>query len=548
MNAFELAQSVGFDENSILKFLAKANPQISDALSKAIKLGYSTEDVFNYLSKAMNGAKVNPKFQKRVFSQANEANIHRRAQNVPVDAGKATQLPIIGGLVGAGVGFATGGPIGALAGGISGYGQLDKLSKAYEEHTRSGGEIPFTDFISNLAIGSTIAGLGGSQVKPLRELAKNYIASLGSEAPQTPGAIGNQTSQAFGGQGIQGQPQEASQESGAPQAAPTRQEGQSYLGRALEGKDFSSLDPKVKNRVVTLGRKLEEFQNKGLPYDDPKVQRVVERVNQILGNAKTGTVARETERFNKEYQDTETESIEETEEIAPEQKLNRDIKENTLKGRAKISADPNQFENVFKIDIPKENEIKSIDKPTKSLQNSLKSSNVSGVFYDDKTNKMRIIFKSGSPYEYENATIKELEQVIGGKAKPITEGANQYGFWFPEKNKSVGAAFNKFIKKKEEEFPFRPLEKKELKPEELQAQESQRTFNVTNFFEPFKKLRKKGQQHLKGQVLKELVPAMKNMDDEEAQAIVAEIEEKLGLKNPATIKRLLKEIEKRPKK
>lgn len=193
---------------------------------------------------------------------------------------------------------------------------------------------------------------------------------------------------------------------------------------------------------------------------------------------------------------------------------------------------------------PEREEVGTLQKTVKPLANSLKSSNVVGAFYDADTNKMRIVFRSGDMYEYDNITLDELEKVTGGKAKPITEGATQYGFWFPDKKKSVGAAFSKFIKKKADEFPYRKLDKSELRPNEEQMRDAVRTFNISGIFEPFKEQRKKGQQLEKGKVLREMEPALQDVDDDFLQEMVDLIESKLGLKTPIKVSRLQKEFRK----
>lgn len=588
MNPFDFAQTLGFGKNDILKFLAKANPQMSNAISQAVQMGYSSDDVFQYMSKAMSGAKVDPKFQKRVFGRPNEASMMRQSVNAPQKQGKATQLPLLGGLAGAGAGFLAGGPAGAVAGGILGYKQLDKLAKAYENHTQNGGRVPFGEFVAEMAKGTAMAGVAASQVEPLREAAQKYLeAASGKEGEE------QENQQDVEGDGDEPPPaaptQEVEEEGEVVEETPTGQESyeyfkkrgldriidsfstqitphearrglknlfgaeyikdierenkrpieemigeafswsqekgsvprqSEYVEKAMEGIDFKELPRPVKNRLRMINQQLERLEEKGTPYEGNKIQKILKKRDELLKGEGLNLLEEEETRFEKAYGD-------QTPQEKPMQPEQSEV-----------------FTEIFQKNITEGEEIGTIQKNVKPLANSLKSSNVVGAFYDADTDKMRTVFRSGDMYEYENISLDELEKITGGKAKPITEGATQYGFWFPDKKKSVGAAFSKFIKKKADEFPYRKLDKSELRPNEEQLRDAVRTFNVSGFFEPFKKERKKGQQLEKGKVLREMEPALKEMDDDFMQEVVSLIEDKLGLKTPIKVSRLQKEFKK----
>lgn len=76
----------------------------------------------------------------------------------------------------------------------------------------------------------------------------------------------------------------------------------------------------------------------------------------------------------------------------------------------------------------------------------LQSSNVWGAMYDQKTGKMKVRFQGGSEYEYEGVPQNIFRAFISGNASARTSGQNQYGRWWQNKNPSLGAALNQYIK------------------------------------------------------------------------------------------------------
>jgi hypothetical protein len=76
----------------------------------------------------------------------------------------------------------------------------------------------------------------------------------------------------------------------------------------------------------------------------------------------------------------------------------------------------------------------------------LQSSNVWGALYNEKNGKMRVRFQGGSEYEYDGIPPNIFKAFISGNAAARTKGENQYGKWWPNKNPSLGAALNQYIK------------------------------------------------------------------------------------------------------
>jgi len=80
----------------------------------------------------------------------------------------------------------------------------------------------------------------------------------------------------------------------------------------------------------------------------------------------------------------------------------------------------------------------------------VKSSNVEAVFFDPDTLQLYIKFHSGSTYKYDLTDYggkKTADKIFWGQASCITEGQNQYGRWWVDKNPSVGAAVWKYLRR-----------------------------------------------------------------------------------------------------
>ncbi len=85
----------------------------------------------------------------------------------------------------------------------------------------------------------------------------------------------------------------------------------------------------------------------------------------------------------------------------------------------------------------------------------LNSSNIWGSRYDPKTGKMRVRFQGGSEYEYDGVPANIYRAFEKGNASAKTSGSNEYGRWWRNKNPSLGAALNQYIKAGK--FPYRKI-------------------------------------------------------------------------------------------
>lgn len=85
----------------------------------------------------------------------------------------------------------------------------------------------------------------------------------------------------------------------------------------------------------------------------------------------------------------------------------------------------------------------------------LNSSNIWGTAYNSKTGKMKVRFQGGAEYEYDGVPSNIYNAFSKGQASAKTSGQNQYGRWWTNKNPSMGAAMNQYIKAGN--FPYRRI-------------------------------------------------------------------------------------------
>ena len=76
----------------------------------------------------------------------------------------------------------------------------------------------------------------------------------------------------------------------------------------------------------------------------------------------------------------------------------------------------------------------------------LNSSTIWGTSYNPANHKMKVRFQGGAEYEYDDVPTNIYRAFSNGQASAKTNGSNQYGAWFVNKNPSMGAAMNQYIK------------------------------------------------------------------------------------------------------
>jgi hypothetical protein len=80
-----------------------------------------------------------------------------------------------------------------------------------------------------------------------------------------------------------------------------------------------------------------------------------------------------------------------------------------------------------------------------SGRTGIRSSNVFMMRYFYNSERLRVTFRNGARYEYENVSETEWILVKSGLASPLTTGSNEYGSWSPSKVPSVGASLHRYL-------------------------------------------------------------------------------------------------------
>jgi len=578
MGFIDEAISYGYQAKDILDMLGQTSPEFKGKIQEALKYGYTPAVILRDIATMFQNPKgektakalgINPKYTRNLAFSEDLDPAYTIQEQMKGDAGTGFQDTIgqmAGAGIGAGIGLAMGGPAGAIGGAAAGSDMYQQLVDRYRKSKEEGKALSFADFVKSLAIASSKGTAVGFSTKFLMDVLNKLSKGESPEeqgAPQEGQGKPSDVKEGFGvptpedekpfsaydyfkGKGVDNiisqfagkmSPQEG-------RKAFRKLFGNTYvkdverelkmpfekaIGMAFDEVSGSMQKPEPHgifakyqgltepqmNRIRTIEKQIDTLRQKGVKEDSQRIRKLKERRDQIAQGKGMSMLDEERMRFEKGYGPMET---------------------------TKAS----KMKEIFQGNIPKGEEIGEIQKSIKPLENSLKSSNVLGAFFNKDTGKLRTVFGNGEIYEYDNISFDELNKVTGGNVRPVTEGENEFGIWFQDKKKSVGAAFNQYIKKKAEEFPYRKLEKSEYRPKEEQLRTANRTFLASGIFEPFKTQRKKGRQMEKGKILRDIEPSLKNMDDEFLQDVVAYLEDKLStkLKHPPKVSRLQKEFRK----
>jgi hypothetical protein len=241
MTLFDEALKFGHSAEEILNTLSRSNKKFKNIISQAMTFGYPAEEILQRISSLFSGEK-GEKFARRVgFSPS-------QAKNLVFEESED------------------------LATGIS-----KSMMPSQKER--------------NVLMGLGKLGLG---------------ALGGAVGFGLAGLRGAATGSGLGEQILPNQPESMEQSQisppvASPQSQLQPQERKNYISRALENINISAISPQIRNRILVLNKKLQEFEDKGIPYDDEKVQKVVGKIYEILEQRKPTLVDQETERFEKEY-------------------------------------------------------------------------------------------------------------------------------------------------------------------------------------------------------------------------------------------------------
>lgn len=569
MNPFANATIFGYKPDEILNFLKKASPQMAEKVQKAMALGYSTEEIVKFLGKSFDGSTPKDKqkgpdyesamriMQSSAPSSMQQAKAERESKEQDVLSTVLTRgAPAA---IGAGIGGLVGGPAGAMAGGAAGLKGTQELMNKYQEHVQTGGSLSLTDWLKSIMKGGA-AGAAALQAPKL--LAAIQAGGLGGgEAQQEPGGVEDvqaevvapespQDLQQFGPQEsyevikAQGQGADTVFQSLAKQLPP--EEALSAMEN-LYGKQFTKQLEKQSGRpALEVITQAAEFVQASSPQGQ---QQQAQPTQTQPGIPTEASVEQDVLREMGVGQPPVQQAPPPTPTMPDERVTGRNVKQLDM-GEGDESFLADVFHKTF--EEPEYPTAKSEKKrQIAPLANAFKSSNVRGGQWNKDTGEMRIIFQPkegsaepGSVYTYPNVDQEAWEDLTGGKAIPITEGENIFGFWDRGKQKSIGAAFSKKIKKNEDKYPPTQLAEEDITVGENQIRSADRAFMVSDLFAPFKKQRADGRRVTKASELNEWVKDYADYSAEDTFTMIELVEEKLKdvLKNAPSKGRLKKEL------
>jgi hypothetical protein len=583
---------MGYGPNDILKFLQTASPKMAEKVQKAMALGYSAEEIMEFLGKSFDGSTPKNKQRGPDYESAMrimgenkpESMKQARAERENKQSDVLSTVLTRGGpaLAGAGIGALAGGPMGAATGAAAGFAGSDDLMKKYEEHVQTGGSLSLMDWLKSIMKGGA-AGAAASQAPKL--LAALQAAGMGGEgqpegaapegaAEQPVDEITEATEVSTRGNG----PQEsfellkAKGAGGVFEGIAKQVDSPHQMKLALEklyGKKWlDNVGSEAGRPSMEIVEEAFEFvRAKGANSDGstgiPTGSEGIEEVSTGTTPVSTG-IPTESEVEGAalvelgqapgavidpiQQPPVPREEIQVQEEVVEK---GRNVKRLDM-GDGDESFMADVFSNIFTpLNEPYEKAPSDKKRKIAPLANALKSSNVRGGQWNEETGEMRITFQpkkgsseGGSVYTYPGVDKKTWEGLTGGDAQPITEGSNIFGFWDRGKKRSIGAFFSKEIKKKADQFPPTQLAEEDINVDEHQVRQADRAFMVSDLFEPFKKQRAEGRRLTKAEDLKEWVSDYADHDSDDIYTMIEIVQEKLAsvLKDEPSTARLKKEI------
>jgi len=528
---FSQAAASGYKPDDILQFLTKSIPGFDKKLKDALAMGYTADQVFDFFGKTIGKKESTrrPAPQEepkgRLTEQEKQQGYDKKNRRQSILENTLDPKHLLATAGGAALGYATGGPAGAVSGAIGGSAGYDDLVRKYEQKVNSGSDISFYDFVKMMmqaAAKGTAVGFSTSQLGSILSSMTpgQQTPEAQQQQPETPPPPPSSPAPMA---------QEQPQEQIVPEQPQTEQQ-KSYdlLGKMNMSFVIDSLSPKI-DPLIGAGVIKTIFGEEGLKSAAESEHK---SEDQIIAEAF---------QFSREKAGIK-------EEVAPEEKQ---LSAEAVEKKKPYNPLSEEFASIFKERKPATEATQLLGKKVRALPGAMQSSNTRGAFYDPDKKNLRVLFapkeggnELGAVYSYDNVDTEDFKQMTQGKAKPSSEGENKFGIWFQGKDKSVGSAFNEFIKKNPDKFPHEKIEKENYSVNEKQLAEADRTFLLSELFAPFAEERAKGRNLIKANQLKEVIPTLKSMADNDITEMIKYIEKKLKLKHPPTLKRLEKEIKK----
>ncbi len=550
MNPFANAKILGHSPDEVLKFLTSWSPKMGDKIKKALALGYTADEIINFLGQGFDTTnptkdKQGPSYERalRIMGERKPESVKQARAEQERDLLSDTLDPnrLLAAGAGALGGLAAGGPIGAVAGGIGGAAGYGDLLRRYQQHTEKGGSLSLTDWLKSIMKGGGI-GLAASQAPKL--LAAIQAGGLGGAAQP---------------QGVE----EVAAEAAAPAAAlETAGMGPEESFKAIAAKGAGGIFQSIAGQVETAGQMQLALQKlygnqwlKDLETEHNRPAReIIEQAYEFVrAQAPAQQAPQEQAPGIPSEEAVEAQALVELGQPpgvlqAPQQMpaTPQALESPLQRTRTRLKTVAEDDESLIADAFHKVFNPEGIAAPSKGkkrriepLANALKSSNVRGGQWDAETGVMRIIFKPqegtavpGSVYSYEGVDKQTWEDLTGGKAQPITEGSNIFGFWDRGKKNSIGAAFAKNIRKQKEKIPHTKLADEDVTVGEQQIRQADRTFMVSDLFEPFGSERAAGREVRKArgsvEAMKRASEAARDLPDELLAQMILETNREMG--------------------
>jgi hypothetical protein len=528
MNPFTNLRLASHSAKDVIEFLSKMSPKIADKIKNAMAFGYTADEIMDFLGKGMDTTlgthqkKGVPSYERalKVMGDMRPESVKQfEAEHEQKDAISEVLDPgrILSTGLGAAAGGLAGGPVGALAGAAGGFTGYNDLLKRYNQHVEQGGRMGLSDWLKSLIKAGGTAAAVSQAPKLLAAIQAGEVKDVkpGDEQELAADEVVTQAP---------GQPMEEAKVEAQVEEVPRGTPEKSLeLLRARYGRVIDDWLRQVDD-PYTIKRGLEQnFRKDRLKsIEDQEGRPILE-------------IIQEAQRKVREGEEGEKGEVEGPPPIPSESKLEQEAVQELEQGNVKPlyigtgGKDIHDFvSSIGKIDTGPRGEGLSRDvKPLKAL----KSSNIRYIDYDPKEQKLQTLFapsgvgKKGAMYEYFDVPESAIEEVLKGSGEAVTRGENMFRAWFTGKNPSIGHAFDKFIKAKDENgdalYPYRAISEKYVKDEDLlKVRDADKVFAVTQYVDNFEDLVLRSKAATRKEDLKKTEAALQDIPDDVLEEMI----------------------------